>query len=179
MIPKLRTIAVFSTWAVLSPLVSYAQHPTMPPGMTHEEHLRQMKKDADLKKRGAAAMGFDQDTTTHHFRLTKDGGAIEVSVKDDADEAGRGQIRRHLEEIAAQFADGDFEKPFATHGEMPPGVSTMKQRKQSIAYTYEATSAGGRIRIVTSDTKARDAVHDFLRYQIREHGTGDPLSVPK
>jgi hypothetical protein len=40
-----------------------AQHPAMPPGMTHDEHLAQMKKDGEMKQRGAEAMGFDQDTT--------------------------------------------------------------------------------------------------------------------
>jgi len=37
------------------------QHPAMPAGMSHQEHLRQLQKDAELKKRGALSMGFDQD----------------------------------------------------------------------------------------------------------------------
>ena len=36
-----------------------AQHSAMPPGMSHEEHLAQIQKEAELKKRGAAVMGFD------------------------------------------------------------------------------------------------------------------------
>jgi hypothetical protein len=156
-----------------------AQHPAMPPGMTHEQHLEQLKKDAELKKRGAEAMGFDQDKTTHHFRLSSSGGAIEVSINDPADGAGRDQVRRHLEEIAAEFTTGAFDKPFATHGEVPPGVGAMQQRKNAIVYAYEDTPDGGRVRIDTSDTQARSAVHEFLRYQIREHKTGDPLTVAK
>src|SRR5471032_657812 len=89
-----------------------AQHPAMPPGMTHEEHLAQIKKDADMKQRGAEAMGFDQDTTTHHFRLTQTGGVIEVSANAADDTAGRDEIRSHLAEIAAEFETGNFEKPF-------------------------------------------------------------------
>lgn len=50
---------------------THAQHPAMPPGMIHEEHLAQMQKDAELKKRGADAMGFDQDKTAHHFSSRK------------------------------------------------------------------------------------------------------------
>jgi hypothetical protein len=46
------------------------QHPEMPAGMTHDEHLARMKKDADLKSRGTAAMGFDQDTTYIIFTFT-------------------------------------------------------------------------------------------------------------
>jgi hypothetical protein len=96
--------------------------------MTHEEHLAQIEKDAALKKRGAAAMGFDQETTTHHFLLTADCGAIEVGVNAASDAVNRDVIRSHLKEIAGEFARGDFAKPFATHGEIPPGVKTMQQR---------------------------------------------------
>src|SRR3954466_880910 len=85
-----------------------AQHPAMPAGMTHEQHLSQMEKDRELKKRGAAAMGFDQETTTHHFRLLADGGRIGVSANDAGDIAGRDQIRTHLKDIANEFAKGDF-----------------------------------------------------------------------
>ena len=57
------------------------QHPAMPPGMTHEEHLAQMKREAELKARGKTAMGFDQDAVSHHFLLAEDGGTIQVSVR--------------------------------------------------------------------------------------------------
>ena len=87
-------------------------------------------------------------------------------------------IRVHLKEIAAEFAAGAFDKPFATHNETPPGVATMPRRQKAIAYVYEDTTAGARVRISTTDSKARSAIHEFLRYQIREHATGDPLSVP-
>jgi hypothetical protein len=155
-----------------------AQHPAMPPGMTHEEHLAQMKRDAEMKQRGAQAMGFDQDTTTHHFRLTKTGGVIEVSANAAGDTAGRDQIRAHLTEIAAEFAKGNFEKPLATHAEIPPGVETMKQLAGRIRYSFNSTPRGGLVRILTDDAAARRAVHEFLRYQIAEHATGDPLVVP-
>ena len=157
---------------------AFAQHPAMPPGMTHEEHLAQLQKDS-LKKRGAVAMGFDQDKTTHHFRLYATGGAIEVVVNDPADKATLGQVRAHLKEIAREFARGDFGKPFGTHNEMPPGVRTMQEDRNALTFEYEDVVAGGRVRITTSEAKARDAVHEFLRYQIREHATGDPLTVDK
>jgi hypothetical protein len=153
-----------------------AQHPQMPPGMTHEEHLGQMKKDEDLKRRGAVAMGFDQDKTTHLFHLTADGGAIDVSVNEASDSTNRDAIRSHLKEIAVEFAHGDFAKPFATHGEVPPGVKTMQQRLRAITFRYEDTAGGGRVLIQTPDRKVKTAVQEFLRYQIREHSTGDPLS---
>lgn len=157
--------------------VTRAQHPAMPPGMTHEEHLAQMQKEAELKQRGAEAMGFDQDKTAHHFRLSKTGGSIEVVVKDPADDVSRDQIRTHLKMIAEQFASGDFGKPLATHGELPPGVRTMQEGRSALTFNYHDLATGGRVLIETSDTKVADAVHEFLKYQIREHATGDPLTI--
>jgi hypothetical protein len=164
------------THILLLVAVLVAQHQTMPPGMTHEEHLAQMKKDEELQRRGAVAMGFDQERTTHHFVLTANGGAIEVSVNDASDSTTRDAIRSHLKEIAVEFAHGDFAKPFATHGEVPPGVKTMQQRVRAITFRYEDVAGGGRVLILTADRKAKAAVQEFLRYQIREHSTGDPLS---
>ena len=152
-----------------------AQHSPMPTDMTHQEHLAQIQKDLDLKKRGVVAMGFDQDKTTHHFRLFETGGAIEVVANDPADDTTLGQVRSHLKEIAAEFARGDFAKPFATHAEVPPGVRTMQERRTVLSFRYEETPAGGRVRITTSDAKTKAAVHEFLTYQIREHRTGDAL----
>jgi hypothetical protein len=63
--------------AIALTLASSAQHRSMPAGMSHEEHLKQMQKDDALKKRGADAMGFDQDATVHHFHLLATGGSIE------------------------------------------------------------------------------------------------------
>lgn len=63
------------------------------------------------------------------------------------------------------------------HAQSPPGVSEMKRLKGNISFKYEQTERGGRIRISTSNPQAIAAVHDFLRFQIREHRTGDPLKV--
>jgi len=154
--------------------LALAQHPAMPAGMSHEEHRKQMARDAELKKRGEAAMGFDQDATTHHFLITDDGGVIQVTVNDQRDTVNRDAIRSHLERIAQEFSAGVFDSPLATHGEVPPGVAALQQRKGWVIYRYEAIDGGARVRIVASDPEAVAAVKEFLRYQIREHKTGDP-----
>ena len=164
---------------VIAPVASGQEHPSMPPGISHEEHMKQMSKDADMKKRGDAAMGFDQDKVRHHFHLTQTGGSIEVSVNQRADVDSRNQIRDHLRTISQQFADGVFTSPIVTHAEVPPGVLLMRERKSRIRYSYEETSDGARVVIGTTDRAAKSAIHDFLKYQIREHATGDPLSVQK
>jgi ubiquinone/menaquinone biosynthesis C-methylase UbiE len=154
-----------------------AQHSAMPAGMTHEEHLEQMKRDEALKDHGKQAMGFDQETTTHHFTLEADGGAIAVEVNVPSDTAGIERIRAHLKEIAAAFKQGDFGKPFMTHSEEPPGVPALQRLRGEMTYTYADTSLGGIVRITTSDAEGLAALHTFLRYQIAEHKTGDPTTA--
>lgn len=161
------------TTLVAFTLLFAGQHPQVPAGMSHEEHLKQMKDDA-LKKRGAEAMGFDQEATTHHFTLAPTGGSIEVTARDPADERTVAAVRRHLRSIAREFAAGRFDKPFHTHGEVPPGVDQMRRNKERIAYRYEGLPLGGAVRITTTDARSLEAVHAFLRYQITEHHTGDP-----
>ena len=50
----------------------------------------------------------------------------------------------------------------------------MIRLKASTAYGYESTERGGRVAIVSSSAAALEAIHEFMRYQIREHATGDP-----
>ena|SRR5438132_4297460 len=116
------------------------------------------------------AMGFSQSASKHTFRLFTDGGAIEVRA---ADAATVKAIRRHLQMIAKEFAAGDFEKPQAVHDQMPDGAATMKKLRRDIKYHYSEIESGGRVRITTKNRQALAAVHQFLRFQIREHKTGD------
>ena len=130
--------------------------------------------------RGAMVMGFDQDKTTHHFLLYEDGGAIDISVKDTTDAKNRDAIRAHLPHIAAMFGTGDFNAPMTVHDSRNvPGTATMAELKDKIAYRYVETARGGRVEIVTRDKNALAAVHQFLTFQIRDHKTGDPVTVVK
>ena len=65
----------------------------------------------------------------------------------------------------------------ATHGEEPPGAATLAANKARVIYRYQQRTAGASILIQTTDAETLQAVHAFLRYQIVEHKTGDPLSV--
>jgi hypothetical protein len=172
---NLAAIAAVSTLLVSSTV--HGQHPAMPPGMTHGQHLAQIQKEGDIAQRGGAAMGFDQNAVTHHFLVKPTGGAIEVQVRDPLDTRSLDAIRTHLRDIATQFAVGNFDAPFATHGEVPPGVRAMQQLTSTITYSYVQAARGGRVEIVTENAAALAAIHEFLRYQIAEHRTGDPLTI--
>jgi hypothetical protein len=142
----------------------------------HREN-HQDKRLEGVNERGDHAMGFSHEKTTHHFQLTVEGGSIEVTANDPKDATSLTQIRAHLAHIAKLFKAGDFSMPMFTHAEQPPGVSVMTRLKEEITYTFEPIERGGRVRITSSNTEALDAVHDFLRYQIKDHKTGDPLEV--
>lgn len=125
-------------------------------------------------KRGDQAMGFSHEKTTHHFLLSADGGSIEIQANDPKDSASQDQIREHLSHIVKMFAAGDFDVPMFIHGVTPPGVPVMKKLHDQIDYTFEQMDRGGRVRITTKNSEALEAVHEFLRFQISDHQTGDP-----
>ena len=131
-------------------------------------------------QRGAAVMGFDQQLTVHQFLLFADGGAIDVSVKDPADDKNRAAIHSHLPHITAMFAAGDFEAPMLVHdSKNVPGTAVMATRKDRIRYEYVETPSGGRVNITSADPEAVAAVHAFLKFQIADHRTGDQPTVRK
>jgi hypothetical protein len=129
----------------------------------------------DMEDRGNQGMGFAQDKTTHHFLLRKDGGAIQVTANSAGDKASIEHIRMHLGHIRAAFQAGDFNIPGFVHDQTPPGVRAMVKLKDHIHYPYEEIAQGGRVIIDTKNAEAVAAVQSFLRFQITEHKTGDPL----
>jgi hypothetical protein len=132
---------------------------------------------AGVNARGDEVMGFDHARTTHHFTLTADGGIIAVSANEESDTTSLDAIRAHLSHVAQMFAAGDFEAPMLIHDQVPPGVPVMKEKKGAIRYSYGETKTGAEIVIATADPKALAAIHDFLRFQISDHQTGDSVEV--
>jgi hypothetical protein len=132
-----------------------------------------------VDKRGDHVMGFSHEKTTHHFLLYTDGGAIEVqaNAKDDAE--SRDQIRTHLRHIATMFSNGNFQAPMLVHDQTPPGVPAMEKLISQIAFSYREMDRGAAVDIKTTSPDALKAVHEFLRFQISDHRTGDPTTVAK
>jgi hypothetical protein len=63
------------------------------------------------------------------------------------------------------------------HDQVPPGVPVMKEKRTEIFYTFEVLPAGGTVRIKTTNPDALKAIHDFLRFQIDDHHTGDTTEI--
>jgi hypothetical protein len=55
--------------------------------------------------------------------------------------------------------------------------SPMRKEREQISYRFEEIPAGGRVRIKTQSEETLKAVHNFLRFQIRDHETGDSTDV--
>jgi hypothetical protein len=128
-------------------------------------------------ERGEQRMGFDQQTTLHNFVLMSDGGLVRVQAKSPRDHAAIQQIRGHLREIRNEFAKGNFEAPEFIHAKTPPGVSVMQQQKASIRYSYRIIAGGAELRISSKHANVVAAIHEFLKFQITDHNTGDSLQV--
>lgn len=152
-------------------LCTMAQTTAPTPGSAARKHAD------EVDRRGDQGMGFSHEMTGHHFHLLSDGGAVEVEAKSPNDEGSKSAVRRHMLEIAGMFRKGDFSLPMFIHDTVPPGVEVMKRLKDQIIYTAENTPKGAQVRIATTNSEALAAVHEFLRFQIKDHRTGDPLAL--
>lgn len=128
---------------------------------------------ASVNKHGDHVMGFSHEKTTHHFELSYDGGAIDVRANDVKDTKSRDEIRGHFHHIVQMFSEGNFDAPLLVHGTTVPGTTTMTRLKGQIHWTMTETPRGARITVEADNKPALDAVHEFLRFQIEDHQTGD------
>lgn len=160
----------FLAFLILASTLTLHPQSAAPPAQDHSKH-------EEMEHRGNQGMGFDQDKITHHFLLRKDGGAIQVIANAADDKASKDEIQMHLHHIARAFKSGDFNIPMFVHDQTPPGVSTMTKLKDQIHYKYEPAENGGRVVISSANAEAVTAIHEFLKFQITEHKTGDALEV--
>lgn len=162
-------LGLLAAFAASSLLAQSAKTPSPAPSHHH----------AEVAERGDHVMGFDHSKTTHHFTLTPTGGVIAVTANDAGDTGSRDAIRRHLAHEAEMLAAGNFHDPMTIHDRVPPGVEVLKRDHGKIQWKYEDVEAGGRIVITTHSAEDLRAVHEFLKFQIEDHQTGDPVEVTK
>jgi hypothetical protein len=126
---------------------------------------------AGVQARGGVAMGVNQYTSRHVFEPLPDGGRIALE-RDAVDSEGAAQIRRHMHEIAARFAAGDYALPGFVHARVVPGTGIMAARRTAITYAVDSLPRGAALRIRTADSTAIRAIHEFLAFQRRDHHAG-------
>jgi hypothetical protein len=59
--------------------------------------------------------------------------------------------------------------PGFVHATEVPGTRVMRATRASIRYVFHPLPGGGEVRIVTRDSAAVRAVHEFLAFQRTEH----------
>jgi hypothetical protein len=126
---------------------------------------------AAMQQRGKMAMGVDQYASVHHFDDLADGGRIQLQ-SDTKDSGATHAIRAHLHGISKAFASGDFSTPEFVHMKKVPGTGVMAAKRSVITYTFHELPGGGELRMTTSDSAARNAIHEFLAFQRNEHHAG-------
>jgi hypothetical protein len=135
-----------------------------------------MKRDsadlafAGVQDRGHAVMGVNQYTSTHQFEPLPDGGRIRLE-RDPRDTLGVARIRRHMRDVASAFGQGNFTLPGFVHAREVPGTAQMRARRSRISYIPADLPAGGQLRIVSQDSLAIAAIHEFLAFQRHDHRT--------
>ena len=65
------------------------------------------------------------------------------------------------------------------HDQTPPGVPVLQRLKSEVVYDFENRDKGAAIQIHTKNPEALKAIHEFLRFQISDHQTGDTNGVSR
>jgi hypothetical protein len=107
----------------------------------------------------------------------KNGGVIEFSAKDPADSASIAAVQKYLETQKDLFEKGKTEADADVHGKVPDGIPGLKKLRNEITFFAMKTESGAVLRMFTVNEQARQAIQDFVKFQINEHKTGDPLVV--
>ena len=137
----------------------------------------QQDHTAMVNQHGDQVMGFSHEKTMHHFVLTADGGLIEVRANDSKDTASIDRIRSHFQHIVRMFAAGNFNAPMLVHSQDVPGTKTMSRRKEELHWELQEIPRGARLTVTADNKETLDAVHEFLRFQIADHKTGDCTAI--
>lgn len=107
----------------------------------------------------AVAQRFNSADAGHHFLLSTEGGVIQVEAANPEDPMAIDAIIANLTQLAKT------------------GVPELRRFRADISYVFMPTNAGGELRIETMNSEALDAIHEYLRNQIRERQTGDSEQI--
>jgi hypothetical protein len=137
-------------------------------GLFGHDHTRQ----AEVAARGAEAMPFDLDRTTHRFEARPWGG-VQTVVADEPDAEQVELVRAHLREEAERFSRGDFDDPMAIHGMEMPGLAELRAGAAAgrVEIGYSEVATGARLTYRTNETALVAALHTWFRAQVSDHGS--------
>jgi hypothetical protein len=125
---------------------------------------------AEVAQRGTQVMPFDLDKTMHIFSKTELGGIQQAVTKDKSDIQQIELIRKHLSEIAQQFAKRDFSGPEHIHGKDMPGLMELRNAGlDAIHINYSKLDNGAQIEYTSSKKNLVNAIHQWFDAQLTDH----------
>ena len=131
----------------------------------------------DLNARFSKALGTDASKIVQHYYLVQNGGVIELTAKDPADHACIVAIQKYLDLQKDLFERGKNDSDTEIHGKVPDGLAALKKLRGDITFFTVKDDNGAVLRMLTVSDQARQAIQDFMKFQINEHKTGDPLTA--
>ena len=133
--------------------------------------------DTDINGRFSKSLGTDANRIFQHYYLVKNGGVIEFTAKDPADNASIAAVQKYLLAQKDLFEKGKNEGDSEVHGKVADGTLVLKKLRNEITFFTVKNEDGAVLRMFSVNEQARQAIQDFIKFQINEHKTGDPLVV--
>jgi hypothetical protein len=131
----------------------------------------------EVDSRFTKVLGTDVAKIAQHYYLVKNGGVIELTAKDPNDAATVKAIQKYLDTQKELYEKGKNESEAEVHGKVPDGLPGLRKLRNEITFYSGKTDDGGVLRMFTTNEQARQAVYDFIKFQIGEHQTGDALAA--
>ena len=129
------------------------------------------------KGKSAIAPPPDESKIERHYWLLKNGGAIEIVCKAPCDSSTQTAIQSYLDSLSKAFEKGSFEPEFVGGANAPESLITLRKLRDEVTFQAASSDIGYSLRMLTVNPQARDAIYDFLRYEITNRKTGDPTTV--
>ena len=129
----------------------------------------------DVNSRFGKALGTDVEKIVQHYYLLKNGGVMEFTAKDPGDTSTISALQKYMNAQKDLFEKGKIDADAEVHSRVPDGVPALKKLRNEITFFAVKSENGAALRMFSVDNEARQAIQQFLKFQISEHKTGDPM----
>ena len=130
----------------------------------------------EMNARFSKALGAGLDKVALHFYLVKNGGVIELASKDPNDTGTIEAIRKYLQSQKDLWEKGK-DPVTEVHAKAPESANLMRKLRNDITFYTAKTDTGAVLRMFSINEQARDAIQDYLKFEITEHKTGDSPTI--
>jgi hypothetical protein len=133
--------------------------------------------DQEVPARFSRALGVSLDKVVVHYYLVKNGGVIELAAKDANDNATISALQKYLQNQKELWEKGKETAVTEVHSKPPECAGVMRKLRNDITFYVAKTDAGAVLRMFSINEQARNAIQDYLKFEIAEHKTGDSPTI--